>query len=106
MYKLVFYVPKPDADSVKEAIFQTGAGSLGNYSRCSFEVEGVGQFMPNSQANPTIGSSNELARVEELKVEILCTEKNISKAVAALRKNHPYEEPAYEILKVYNAIVE
>jgi len=106
MYKLIFYVPKADAQSVKKAIFATGAGSLGNYSECSFEVEGAGQFRPNSKANPAIGRSNKLEKVIELKVEILCTEENISNSVEALRKSHPYEEPAFEIIKVYNNILE
>ena len=106
MYKLIFYVPKADAQSVKKAIFATGAGSLGNYSECSFEVEGTGQFRPNSKANPAIGRSNKLEKVIELKVEILCTEENISNSVEALRKSHPYVEPAFEIIKVYNNILE
>ena len=84
MYKLIFYVPKADAQSVKKAIFATGAGSLGNYSECSFEVEGTGQFRPNSKANPAIGRSNKLEKVIELKVEILCTEENISNSVEAI----------------------
>lgn len=102
MYKLVFFVPIADADHVKESIFKTGAGTIGEYSKCSWEVEGIGQFMPSEKSNPTIGKSFHLERVPEKKVEILCQESQIKEAVKALKSSHPYEEPAFEILKVYN----
>ena len=102
MYKLVFYVPVRDADSVKNSIFLTGAGQIGNYSNCSWETEGIGQFKPLSGSNPSIGSQNELERVAELRVEILCEVHNIKSAIKALKSSHPYEEPAYEVLAVLN----
>ncbi len=102
MYKLVFYVPKNDAEKVKIAIFATGAGSIGHYENCSWETLGMGQFKPLAGSNPTIGLKNKLEKVEELRVEILCTEQNVNAAVNALKKAHPYEEPAYEVLSIYN----
>ena len=100
MFKLVFFVPLDDAEKVKSAIFKTGAGSIGNYSHCSFETQGVGQFKPLSGSNPAIGKQDHLERVTELRVEILCTQNQIQLAVDALKISHPYEEPAYEVYKL------
>lgn len=102
MFKLVFFVPLNDAEKVKEAIFNTGAGSLGNYSHCSFEVKGTGQFKPLSGSHPTIGKLNETHRVEELRVEILCEKKDLKEAINALKKSHPYEEPAFEVYELFD----
>jgi hypothetical protein len=102
MYKLNFYVPKKYSSIVKDAIFQTGAGSIGNYSHCSFETLGTGQFKPLPGANPTLGELGAIEVVEELKVEILCEEKNIKEAIKAMKMVHPYEEVAYEVLSVLN----
>lgn len=100
MFKLIFFVPTSDAHKVKEAIFKTGAGSLGKYSHCSFESKGIGQFKPLAGSSPTIGAVGQLERVEELRVEILCSPENIQAAVGALKSSHPYEEPAFEVYKV------
>ena len=100
MYKLIFFVPINSATVVKDAIFSTGAGSLGNYSHCSFESKGVGQFKPLAGSSPSIGSIDEIERVDELKIEILCSENNIKEAIQSLKISHPYEEVAYEVYKV------
>ena len=102
MYKLIFYVPENDAELVKESVFKTGAGTLGNYSHCSWETKGLGQFKPLTGSNPTIGSQNKLEKVEELRVEILCSNENIKAAVHALKDSHPYEEPAFEVISIEN----
>ena len=106
MYKLIFYVPKESAEKVKDAVFSTGAGSLGNYSECSFEVEGYGQFRPNSSANPALGIKNELTKVRELKIEILCQKSVIRDAIKALKSAHPYEEVAFEVISIENHMFE
>lgn len=100
MYKLIFFVPLSHSETVKEAIFATGAGQLGNYAKCAFETQGTGQFLPLAGANPTLGEVNKLEKVEELKVELLCPANLISAAVEALKASHPYEEPAYEVYKL------
>jgi hypothetical protein len=97
---MVFYVPVKMSEKVKNAVFETGAGALGNYSHCSFEVRGTGQFKPLKGSNPTIGEQDKIELVEELRVEILCDSNNIQSAVNALKEAHPYEEPAYEIYKI------
>jgi hypothetical protein len=100
-YKLAFYVPIAHATAVKRAIFATGAGTIGNYKNCAFQVKGQGQFLPSDGANPTIGETGKEETVEEYKVEILCAdEENTKDAVRELKKAHPYEEVAYEVYKI------
>ena len=99
-YKLIFFVPIADAETVKESIFQTGAGQLGQYQRCSWQCKGVGQFLPGINAKPTIGNQLTLSTVEEFRVEILCDEQTIVPAIQALKASHPYEEPAFEVIKL------
>lgn len=104
-YKLIFFVPHPHLESCKEAVFATGAGSFpgGKYTKCCFQYPGTGQFLPNEGANPNIGAVGTLEQVEEMKVEILCVgRETMLKAVEALLKAHPYEEPAYEVYKLEN----
>ncbi|MCE9683387.1 NGG1p interacting factor NIF3 [Halomonas alkalisoli] len=100
MYKLAFYVPVEDAEAVKEAVFVTGAGRIGNYEACCFQTPGTGQFRPLDGASPHIGQVGDLERVEELKVELVCEDDLIEAAVAALRAAHPYEEPAFDVWKL------
>ncbi|MCE9663546.1 YqfO family protein [Halomonas sp. M5N1S17] len=100
MYKLAFYVPVEDAEAVKEAVFATGAGRIGNYEACCFQTPGTGQFRPLDGASPHIGQVGDLEQVEELKVELVCEDDLIEEAVAALRAAHPYEEPAFDVWKL------
>jgi hypothetical protein len=100
MYKLVFYVPVTDSELVKSALFAAGAGTIGQYDHCCFESLGVGQFRPLSGANPTLGKVGELERVSELKIEMLCIPDKIHSVVKVLKETHPYEEPAYEVIKL------
>ncbi len=100
MYKLAFYVPLEDAEAVKAAVFATGAGRIGDYEACCFQTAGTGQFRPLAGADPHIGRVGDLARVEELKVELVCDDALIREAVAALRAAHPYEEPAFDVWKL------
>lgn len=97
MYKLAFFVPFDAAESVKEALFATGAGRLGNYEACCFQTRGTGQFRPLAGAEPHIGRVDALASVDELKVELICHDDLIHATVAALKLAHPYEEPAYDV---------
>lgn len=100
MYKLAFFVPLDAAEAVKEAVFTTGAGRIGDYEACCFETRGRGQFRPLAGADPHIGQVGELAYVEELKVEMVCDASLIHAAISALIKAHPYEEPAYDVWKL------
>ena len=105
-FKLIFYVAKPDLDRVKTAIFDTGAGRIGNYSHCSWEVLGFGQFKPLQGANPSIGEVNKIEKIEEYRVEVLCREEVVPEAIMALRKSHSYEEPAFEVVKIESRFID
>lgn len=100
MYLLYFYVPETHLEQVKNAIFSVGAGSIGNYKHCSWQTLGEGQFMPLSGSNAFIGEKDQLERLKEYKVEIFCSAEHVTPAIAALKKAHPYETPAFQVLRV------
>lgn len=100
--KLTCFVPVDHAESVRSALFSAGAGEIGNYSNCSFSLEGEGTFLPNSLAKPFIGVSNELSKEREVRVEVLCSNHIISAVVNAMKNAHPYEEVAYELYPIKN----
>lgn len=100
MYKLNFYVPAEQKESVKNALFEIGAGRFENYEQCSFETLGTGQFKPIKEADPHIGKLGELEQVKEYKVEMICPDELIEHAVKRLKEAHPYEEVAYEVFKM------
>lgn len=100
MYKLAFFVPADHKEAVKQAIFATGAGRIGNYDCCSWEVLGTGQFRALQGSNPFIGQQGRLETVQEYRVELVCEDHLITAAVAALRAAHPYEEPAFDVWKL------
>ncbi|KAF2752239.1 hypothetical protein M011DRAFT_19185 [Sporormia fimetaria CBS 119925] len=103
-FKLVFFVPPSALAACKTAIFNAGAGrypGVGAYTECAFTTRGVGQFRPGDTANPNIGEVGKLEEVDEFRVETLCVGRDVAqKAVDALKKAHPYEEPAYEVYKL------
>lgn len=100
MYKISFFVPEDALNYVKEAMFKMGAGKIGNYDCCSFEILGMGQFRALSNANPYIGRIGELEKVKEYKVEMICEDTVIKEVIRAMKKSHPYETPAYDVTKV------
>ncbi|HAA43979.1 MAG: hypothetical protein XD36_2977 [Halomonas sp. 54_146] len=97
MYKLTFFVPVDNAESVKKAVFEAGAGRIGAYEHACFQTRGTGQFRPMEGAHPHIGAVGHLEKVEEFKVELVCDEAHIYGAIAALKLAHPYEEVAYDV---------
>jgi hypothetical protein len=99
MYKLCFFVPETHAEAVKDAIFQTGAGRIGNYDRCCWQTLGTGQFRPLPGSTPFVGRLESTEYVAELKVELVCADALIGAALAALKSAHPYEEPAYDVIR-------
>lgn len=100
--KLSFFVPVENTSRVLDAIFQTGAGSIGEYSECSFRVEGTGTFKPSVNANPHIGTQNQLEQVAEDRVELMFPANLETKVIQALRNAHPYEEVAYYLHTLEN----
>ncbi|MCK5198228.1 MAG: NGG1p interacting factor NIF3 [Spirochaetales bacterium] len=101
MYLLVVYVPKESLQKVKSAIFTAGGGKIGNYSHCSWQVKGLGQFKPETGSSPFLGKINKLEKVDEYRLELVCQGSNIKKIVQAMIEAHPYETPAYHIVKVF-----
>ncbi len=99
MYKLTFYVPVESAEEVKSALFNVGVGKIGNYDSCSFETLGLGQFRALKGANPTIGKEGVIEKVPELRVEMVMNETILEEAIKALKESHPYETPAYDVIK-------
>ena len=100
MYKLSFFVPPSHVDVVKSAVFAAGAGRIGAYDNCSWQVLGQGQFRPLDGSQPFIGQVGEIEQVEEWKVELVVADDLIAQAVMALQQSHPYETPAYEVWKL------
>lgn len=105
MYKICFFVPMEHAEAVKSAMFDAGAGRIGRYDCCCWQVEGTGQFRPLPGSTPFIGTAGHLERVRELKIEMVCEDDRLPDSVAALRSAHPYETPAYEYWKIQDSDV-
>lgn len=95
--KIVVFVPEAAAEAVRQALGEAGAGKLGNYSFCSFSSKGEGRFRPGAGANPAIGEVGKLETVAEERIEVICPRGRLKEAVAAIKKVHPYEEPALDI---------
>jgi len=102
LYKLYTYVPQKNCTQLKKALFEAGAGEIGNYENCAFETIGQGSFKPVGAAKPHTGIKNQLSQVEETKVEVLLWAHQSKKVIKALLKAHPYEEVAYELIKLDN----
>ncbi len=101
--KLYTYVPSENKDTLLNALFAAGAGNIGNYSECSFSVDGVGTFKGNENSNPTIGEKNNRSTELETKIEVIFPNYLESKILKTLKENHPYEEVAYEIITLDNS---
>ncbi|MCJ2370697.1 YqfO family protein [Pseudomonas sp. RGM 3321] len=100
MYKLAFFVPPSHVDEVKSAVFAAGAGRIGAYDHCSWQVLGQGQFRPLDGSQPFVGQSGVVESVEEWKVELVVADDLIQQVVVALKQSHPYETPAYEVWRL------
>ncbi|MDP3556108.1 MAG: Nif3-like dinuclear metal center hexameric protein [Bacteroidota bacterium] len=100
--KLVTFVPETHHQVVLQALFNAGAGNIGNYSDCSFSIEGNGTFKGNSNTTPFIGKPNELSTEKEIRIETVFEFNNESKIISELLKAHPYEEVAYDIYSITN----
>jgi hypothetical protein len=95
--KLVVFVPKESLDTVREALFAAGAGRIGEYERCSWYTEGTGTFFGGEAAMPTVGRAGVEERVAEWRLETVFPADRHDEVVAALRRAHPYEEPAFDV---------
>lgn len=100
MIEIKFYVPEDHLEQVKAAVFAAGAGQIGDYDCCAWQVLGEGQFRPLQGATPYIGRQDEIAKVREYRVEMVCQESTLKDVIVALKEAHPYEEPAYSALRL------
>jgi dinuclear metal center YbgI/SA1388 family protein len=96
-HKLVVFVPEEHADRLRAALSDAGAGVIGAYSSCSFNLRGEGTFFGSEHANPRVGEKGKLERVPELRLEMVCPERALPAVARALHREHPYEEPAWDV---------
>ena len=101
--KLVWFVPEEALDATRDAVFEAGAGRIGDYERCSWYAAGTGTFFGREAASPTLGERGREERVAELRVETVVPAERLETVVAALRGAHPYEEPAYDVYSLLDA---
>ncbi|UCS95642.1 Nif3-like dinuclear metal center hexameric protein [Echinicola marina] len=106
LMKLTTFVPIENTDSVLEALYATGAGAIGEYSKCSFTTQGKGSFLPSDQANPSIGEKGKAENVRENRIELIFPGHLQRKVIAALKSSHPYEEVAYYLQETVNEFQE
>ncbi len=98
--KLVVYVPREALDGVRNALFEAGAGRIGDYEHCSWYTEGTGTFLGGVGTSPSVGRAGREERVAELRLETVFPAELRDEVVAALRRAHPYEEPAFDIYEL------
>ncbi|UZD24068.1 Nif3-like dinuclear metal center hexameric protein [Algoriphagus halophytocola] len=100
--KLVFFVPEESKENVLQAVYAAGAGQIGEYSDCSFQVQGTGTFTPSANANPTIGTQGKAEEQSEIRVEVLLPKHLEISIIAKMKSAHPYEEVAYYLQNLEN----
>jgi dinuclear metal center YbgI/SA1388 family protein len=99
-YKLVTFVPESDVDRVLDAVTDAGAGTIGDYTRCAFLTEGTGTFEAGATADPAVGKPGERTVTPEVRVETVVPPGAVAEVERALRAVHPYEEPAFDLIRV------
>ena len=101
---LIVYVPQPSCRKLKEALFEAGAGRIGNYDHCCWQVEGRGQFRARQGAKPSLGKIGKREEVEETRLEMMVPEGARQAVDKALHSAHPYETPAYYWVPTLNDV--
>ncbi|HIT89982.1 MAG TPA: Nif3-like dinuclear metal center hexameric protein [Candidatus Merdenecus merdavium] len=100
VYKVAVYVPVDHEEEVAKGMADAGAGAIGEYSDCSFRIQGEGTFKPLPGTHPFIGTIGEMERVNEVKIETVVSESNLNKVLETMVNIHPYEEPAYDVYEL------
>jgi dinuclear metal center YbgI/SA1388 family protein len=101
-FKIAVFVPAENVNEVANSIFSAGGGIIGEYANCSFQSNGVGTFEGSGKSNPAVGKKKRFEKVNEVRLETLVNTWNLNKVIAAIKKSHPYEEPAYDIYPLKN----
>lgn len=96
MFKIITFVPIKNADKVRQAMGDAGAGVLGDYHHASFSTTGIGRFTPGKGAHPFIGEVGKPQQVDEERIEVICQKEKVKEVIAAIKQTHPYEEPPIE----------
>jgi len=102
MYYLIVYIPESHLETVKQALFAAGAGKIGDYDCACWQIKGTGQFRPLEGSHPYTGEQGKLETCEEYKVEVIFKDECLNEVITALKKSHPYEEPAFAVLRTEN----
>lgn len=102
LVKLVTFVPKADAEKVRNAMFEAGAGNVGNYDCCSYNIEGQGTFRGGPDTNPYVGKKGEVHFELETRIEVITPKANLSRVINSMVSSHPYEEVAYDVFPILN----
>ena len=97
LVKLVVFVPEENAEDVRQALGDAGAGRIGDYSYCSFSARGTGRFLPGEAANPNIGRTGRLEAVAEERIETVCERALVASVVESVKRVHPYEEVVIDV---------
>lgn len=98
--KLITWVPEEALERVSDALFEAGAGWIGDYSHCSFRSVGTGTFFGQAGTHPVVGQAGQLEQVPEIRVEMLVSLQRVEAVVQALKQVHPYEEPTYDLVQL------
>jgi len=98
--KLIVFVPPEALDTVRDALFAAGAGRIGRYERCSWYTEGTGTFLGGEDTSPALGEAGREERVRELRLETVFPPELHEQVITALRRAHPYEEPAFDVYEL------
>lgn len=104
LFKLVVYVPETSLENLSAVLWEGGAGHIGNYSHCHFSHPGTGTFMGREGSNPTVGQPGRLERTEEMRAEYIIPESKVAACTEALRRTHPYEEPAFDLIPLRQSL--
>ena len=102
-YKVVWFVPAEALQATRDAVFEAGAGRIGDYERCSWYTAGTGTFLGGEETDPAIGERGREEHVPELRVETVVPDDLVDEVVEALRAAHPYEEPAVDVYPLLDA---
>lgn len=97
LVKLVVFVSGGNADEVRQALGEAGAGRIGEYSFCSYSIKGVGKFMPSDKASPHIGTAGRFEAVDEKRIEVACEKDQTQEIIEVIKQVHPYEEVVIDI---------
>ncbi|MCE1253077.1 MAG: YqfO family protein [Anaerolineae bacterium] len=100
--KLEIFIPADYLETLAEALHQAGAGKIGNYDHCMSIIDVTGTWRPLAEANPFLGEVGQICRGSELKIEVNCAVENVTAALSAIRRVHPYEEPVINIVPLLN----